>query len=190
MEVLRRMEGEDERVRVIARDRNDGTYVCKNVGLLRAGGEYVAFQDSDDWSHPDRLGKSIAVLESEPEILAVTTDWVRMTTEGEMVLQNKNHYAYRACISLVFRREEMLRRSGFFDSVRAEGDGEFESRIKRLFGEHRLVNCPVAPELRPRASRIDHHQRAVRTDPRPGKARSGGIPQGLPEVARGDRRRT
>ena len=142
LEALRRMEGEDERVRVVAKDRNDGTYVSKNVGMLRARGVYVAFQDSDDWSHPDRLGKSISVLESEPEVLAVTTDWVRMTTEGELVLQNKNHYAYRACISLVFRREEMLRRSGFFDSVRAEGDGEFEHRIKLLFGEHRLVNYP------------------------------------------------
>ena len=142
LEVLRRMEGEDERVQVISKDRNDGTYVCKNMGMLRARGTYVAFQDSDDWSHTDRLGKSIAVLESRPEIVAVTTNWVRMTTEGSMVLQNKNHYSYRACISTVFRREEMLQRSGFFDSVRAEGDGEFENRIKILFGEHRVVNYP------------------------------------------------
>ena len=142
LEVLRLMEGEDERMQVMAKDRNDGTYVSKNVGMLRASGKYVAFHDSDDWSHPDRIGKSIAVLESRPEIVAVTTNWVRMTTEGDMVLQNKNQYSYRACISLVFRREEMLQRSGFFDSVRAEGDGEFERRINLLFGEHRVVNYP------------------------------------------------
>ena len=103
---------------------------------------FVAFQDSDDWSHPDRLAKSIAVLESEPEIIALTTNWVRMTSDGNMILQNKNRYSYRACISLVFRKEEGLQRSGFFDSVRAEGDAEFERRISIPFGEHRVVNYP------------------------------------------------
>ncbi len=142
LEALRRMAGEDERMRVVSKDRNDGTYVSKNVGLLQASGKYVAFQDSDDWSHPDRLGKSVAVLESRPDLVAVTTNWVRLTTDGELILQNKNHYSYRACISMVFRREEMLQRLGFFDSVRAEGDGEFEIRIKILFGEERIVNFP------------------------------------------------
>ena len=109
---------------------------------IAPNGEFVAFQDSDDWSHPDRLGKSIATLASEPEIVALTTNWVRMTTEGNLILQNKNRYSYRACISLVFRRKELLQRSGFFDSVRAEGDAEFERRISILFGEHRVVNYP------------------------------------------------
>ena len=140
LEALRLMESEDERMQVIAKDRNDGTYVSKNVGMLRAKGEFVAFQDSDDWSHPDRLGKSVAVLASKPEIVALTTNWVRMTTEGNFILQNKNRYSYRACISLVFRKKELLQRSGFFDSVRAEGDAEFERRISILFGEHRVVN--------------------------------------------------
>ena len=142
LQVLRLMESADERMQVIAKNRNDGTYVSKNVGILQANGEFVAFQDSDDWSHPDRLGKSIATLASEPEIVALTTNWVRMTTEGNLILQNKNRYSYRACISLVFRRKELLQRSGFFDSVRAEGDAEFERRISILFGEHRVVNYP------------------------------------------------
>ena len=142
LEALRLMEREDERIQVIAKEQNDGTYVSKNTGLLRAKGEFAAFQDSDDWSHPDRLGKSIAVLEAEPDIVALTTNWVRMTTDGDMILQNKNRYSYRACISLVVRREEVLQRSGFFDSVRAEGDAEFERRISLLFGEHRVVNYP------------------------------------------------
>lgn len=142
LEVLRFMEAKDERMQVIVKEKNEGTYVSKNTGLLRARGEFVAFQDSDDWSHPDRLGKSIAVLESEPEVVALTTNWVRMTTEGNMILQVKNEYSYKALISLVFRRQEVLRRLGFFDSVRAEGDGEFERRGRILFGKHRVVNCP------------------------------------------------
>ena len=142
LEALRLMESEDERMQVIAKDKNDGTYVSKNIGLLHAKGEFVAFQDSDDWSHPDRLGKSIAVLESEPEIVALTTSYARMTTEGNLILQRSSRYSLKAYISLVFRREEVLQRSGFFDSVRAGGDTEFERRTSILFGEQRVVSYP------------------------------------------------
>ena len=140
LETLRLLESKDERIQVIAKDANDGTYVSKNMGMLRASGEFMAFQDSDDWSHPDRLGKSIAVLTAKPEIVALTTNWVRMTTEGSLVLQITNRFSYKACISLVFRRSEVLQRLGFFDSVRAEGDSEFERRTQILFGEHRVVD--------------------------------------------------
>ena len=142
LQALRLLESEDERMQVIAKDRNDGTYVSKNIGMLRAKGEFVTFQDSDDWSHPDRLGKSVAVLASKPEIVALTTNWVRMTTEGNFILPKHNRYSHKACISMMFRKQEVLQRSGFFDSVRAEGDSEFEKRIGVLFGEHRVVNYP------------------------------------------------
>ena len=140
LEALRLLEGKDERMQVIAKDRNDGTYVSKNIGLLRAEGEYVTFQDSDDWSHPDRLGKSVAVLESKPEIVALTTSYVRMTKEGNLILQRSSHYSLKAYISLVFRRDDVLRRSGYFDSVRAGADTELERRISIQFGEPRVVN--------------------------------------------------
>ena len=142
VEALRLMESEDARLQVIAKGRNDGTYVSKNTGLLRASGELVAFQDSDDWSHPDRIGKSIAVLASEPEIVALTTSYARMTGEGGLNLRTSGGYTTKAYISLMFRRKEILERAGFFDSVRAEGDAEFEKRNTILFGTNAIVNFP------------------------------------------------
>ena len=170
LETLRLLEEEDERMQVIAKDTNDGTYVSKNLGMLRARGEFMAFQDSDDWSHPDRLGKSIAVLASEPEIVALTTNWVRMTTEGDLILKGTNRYAYKSCISLVFRRKEVLQRSGFFDSVRAGADTEFEVRNGILFGEHRVATYawPLAfGRVRPES---------ITADAEYGLARFGGRP--------------
>ena len=170
LEMLRLLEAEDERMQVMAKDRNDGTYVSKNAGMLLANGEFMAFQDSDDWSHPDRLGKSIAVLESEPEIVALTTNWVRMTTEGNMVLQIKNEYSYKALISLVFRRQEVLQQLGFFDSVRAEGDSEFERRSSILFCKHRVVSYPWPlsfGRVRPESITADEELGLVRGTGRP-----------------------
>lgn len=142
VEALRLLEGKDERMKVIAKDTNDGTYVSKNIGMLRATGELVAFQDSDDWSHPERLGKSVAALEAEPHVVALTTSYARMTSEGDLILQRNNQYSFKSYISLMFRKEEVLQRAGFFDSVRAEGDSEFERRLNILFGERRVVNYP------------------------------------------------
>ena len=142
LEMLRSLENNHKCLQVITKNTNEGTYVSKNMGILRARGKYVAFQDSDDWSHPDRLGKSIAVLESRPDILALTAEWVRMTTEGDLIIQNKNLYSYRSFISLVLRREEVVARAGFFDSVRAEADGEYINRITLMFGDDRVVHFP------------------------------------------------
>ena len=140
LDVLRSLENNHKCLQVITKNTNEGTYVSKNMGILRARGKYVAFQDSDDWSHPDRLGKSIAVLESRPDILALMAEWVRMTTEGDLIIQNKNLYSYRSFISLVLRREEIVARAGFFDSVRAEADGEYINRITLMFGDDRVLH--------------------------------------------------
>ncbi len=158
LEALRRIESGDRRVRVIARDGNAGTYVCRNVGLLRARGEFVAFQDSDDWSHPDRIGKSVAVLASAPGTVALTTGQVRMTAEGALVPKTDlqavpnagspggavtiKHYLHPAPVSLVFRGNEVLQRAGFFDAVRFGADSEFERRLGVLFGEDRVAHRP------------------------------------------------
>ena len=142
LEVLRCLAHDDRRMRVIAKTNNDGTYVSKNLGIKECRGEYVALQDSDDWSHPDRLGKCIALLEEQSEVVALTTEWMRMTNQGTLIIQSTTKCVYRACISLVFRRQEVLTRAGFFDSVRAEGDAEYIERLEAIFGAQRVLELP------------------------------------------------
>jgi hypothetical protein len=133
-DILEGLERRDPRLRTILKTGNDGTYVAKNLGLLQARGCYVALQDADDWSHPDRLAKSVAVLAARPEVVGLTTDWLRMTSDGEAVVKAGGQNAHVCCISLVFRREPVLRRVGFFDSVRIEGDMEYIRRMGLAFG--------------------------------------------------------
>lgn len=134
-DILREFERRDSRVRVILKSTNDGTYVSKNMGLLQARGAYVALQDSDDWSHPDRIAKSVAALEANPRLIGLTTDWLRMTSEGEIVIKSGGQISHVCCISLVFRREPAVEKAGFFDSVRIEADMEYIRRLNLLFGE-------------------------------------------------------
>ena len=173
MKVLRELARSDRRMRVVAKPTNDGTYVSKNMGIKAATGHYVALQDSDDWSHPERLGKSIAILEARPDIVALTTEWLRMTTQGDIVIQSTTKCAYRSCISLVFRREGVTSRAGYFDSVRAEGDAEYIERIKTIFGEPAVLELPWLLAFgRIRSGAISQHAKVgmIRGRARPARA--------------------
>lgn len=129
----------DSRVKPVLKTQNDGTYVSKNLGLLQALGEYVALQDSDDWSHPDRIGKSVSVLQSRSDLMALTTDWLRMTNEGGLMIKAGGQISHVCCISLVFRRAPVVDAIGFFDSVRIEADMEYIRRIQLAFGRRSLA---------------------------------------------------
>lgn len=136
--ILTELERSDPRIKLILKSTNDGTYVSKNLGLLQAQGEFAAFQDSDDWSHPDRLACSIGVLLRNPEIVGLTTDWLRMTTSGDIVIKAGGQISHLCCISLVFRRGPVMSRIGFFDSVRIAADLELIQRIGLVFGAKRV----------------------------------------------------
>lgn len=141
LRILRRAAEADGRVRLILRDINEGTFVSKNRGILEAGGDYLAFHDSDDWSHPDRLSCSLGLLEARPELRGMVASWVRMTDDGNPLIQSSGDIVHPSCISLVFRRE-VMETVGFFDSVRFGADSEFIARMRLAFGERNVPTLP------------------------------------------------
>lgn len=52
----------DTRVRYVKQE-NLGACVARNTGIAEAKGEYIAFHDSDDIWHPDKLEKQMKVIE-------------------------------------------------------------------------------------------------------------------------------
>ncbi|RAH14099.1 MAG: hypothetical protein CMB56_006635 [Methanobacteriota archaeon] len=125
----------DKRIIPIKLETNGGTYVAKNHGLLRAKGKYVAFHDSDDWCHPDKLKLQIQKLEQNSELVGVTTGYIRVDENSNIIYRGKGAIRH-ACISLMFRRDIIMSNIGFFDSVRVSADSEFERRIHTVFGKN------------------------------------------------------
>jgi glycosyltransferase involved in cell wall biosynthesis len=64
---LRELARQDRRIRVLAPGRL-GAAAAYNYGVEHAAGEYVARQDFDDRSYPDRLRLQVAFLDAHPDV--------------------------------------------------------------------------------------------------------------------------
>jgi glycosyltransferase involved in cell wall biosynthesis len=74
-EILRELAGRDSRVRAFSPGRL-GIAVAANYGVSQARGEYIARQDFDDRSYPDRLRLQVALLDAHPKVGVVGGHYV------------------------------------------------------------------------------------------------------------------
>lgn len=80
----------DSRVKYDRLDKNSGACVARNKGVQLAKGEYIAFQDSDDEWHEDKLEKQIACLESnKADICFCSLNNICLNGEKEIIPKNK-----------------------------------------------------------------------------------------------------
>lgn len=77
----------DSRIRYIGLEKNKGAPAARNKGILAAKGDYIAFQDSDDAWHPQKLEKQMtAFMNAPPEVGVVYTGFLRVNGEEQEYL--------------------------------------------------------------------------------------------------------
>jgi hypothetical protein len=132
--VLKAAAALDPRVKVIRMVVNGGTYVARNAGLDAATGEFVTFQDSDDWSHPLRLERQVAPLLADEAVFSTTSVGMRVTPD--LLVTRPGIPATRSynLSSLMIRRVAALTRVGYLDPVRKGADAEYVERSRAVFG--------------------------------------------------------
>lgn len=128
----------DPRVKSIYLKKNGGTYVAKNHGLKIAEGKYVLCQDSDDWAHPEKVQKLVTALRENPNLAGVVNGLVRLSTESG-IQRKPGGFLRRDASSLIYNAEKVSKSIGYYDSVRAGGDGEFQFRLERMYGQDNVV---------------------------------------------------
>src|SRR5579859_7632126 len=67
------LRGFGDRIHVIEQ-ANRGAAAARNAGVAVATGEYVAFLDADDEWLPQKLAKTVPVLEGSPAVVLVFSD--------------------------------------------------------------------------------------------------------------------
>ena len=114
-----------DRIRCI-RQEHSGVSAARNRGIRAAQNDWIAFLDSDDHWHKQKLQRQVEAVEANAEYLAVHTDeiWIR---SGVRVNPGKRHqkrsgwifhYCLRLCLispSSILLHRSLLDESGLFD---------------------------------------------------------------------------
>lgn len=143
-EVLRAATALGERIRLVKLAVNAGTYAARNAGVEAAGGEFAAFQDSDDWSHPRRLELQVRPMLEDRRLVATTSDGLAVTDQLLLTRPGVRSGRFNPS-SLVFRRNAVLGKVGWFDRVRKAADSEYIGRIEAAFGARRVRHLDSPP---------------------------------------------
>ncbi len=67
LDLLKKYEAVDSRIKILSYEKNQGLCKALNTCLQVAKGKYIARQDDDDISKPERLQKLVAFAEKHPE---------------------------------------------------------------------------------------------------------------------------
>jgi glycosyltransferase involved in cell wall biosynthesis len=65
------------------KQQNQGAGAARNHGINRSRGKYVAFLDADDLWLPGKLCEQIPLLDRDPELGLVYSDWSVVSEQGE-----------------------------------------------------------------------------------------------------------
>lgn len=155
-QLLRELASRDSRVRVFTPGRL-GLAGAANYGVRQATGEYIARQDFDDSSYPDRLRLQVAFLDAHPKVgvvggYYVLVDerrgerYVRMPpTEHSAIIMAMARYIPLANTIVTFRRQVWTDAGGYPDVadledlrlwLRAGKLGWQFANLPEILGEH------------------------------------------------------
>jgi glycosyltransferase involved in cell wall biosynthesis len=69
----------DERLMYVRQEKNRGVSAARNAGVQHSDTPWIAFLDSDDQWHPDKLQRQVAWLENHPDcrIMQTREIWIR-----------------------------------------------------------------------------------------------------------------
>ncbi|MFB3916262.1 MAG: glycosyltransferase family 2 protein [Terriglobales bacterium] len=82
----------DSRLRILDNERNLGLVASLNKGLAAAQGKYIARQDADDISLPERLERQVATLESQRDLLIIGGGALIIDAEGHPLREVSVYY--------------------------------------------------------------------------------------------------
>ncbi len=81
-EIVRELATKDRRIKLIENERNGGPGASRNRGIEHASGKFIAFCDSDDYWHPQKLEWQIKYME-ENDLFFSYGAYQRVTEDGE-----------------------------------------------------------------------------------------------------------
>ncbi len=133
-QVLKQAAALDERARLVELGENGGTYAARNAAIDLAAGEFLTFQDSDDWAHPDRIRVQAEQMQADPSLMLTVTNSIKIS--ADLLVQEVGRPTYTTNMpSTMIRLNEVRARVGYFHNIRKSADREYIMRVGAAFGE-------------------------------------------------------
>ena len=135
----------DRRIVFIDHPDNRGLTIRLNEGLARAKGEFIARQDADDISTPERLAIQTKYLSAHDDIVMVGSSSEKINEIGkssgvwlapESDLANKYHLCFGCPMahgSILFRKKEVMDSGGYDKNFPYAQDFDLYSRLGQRF---------------------------------------------------------
>lgn len=142
-EIVKISAKKDNRIRYHLLEKNMGTYFARSLGVYLANGEYVTFNDADDYSHHLRiefhLGETMV-----GDFDVTTSNYIRyepFTGEALETHGKTEHYGFIT----TFAKKEVFSKIGYFDLTTRGGDAEFSLRLKKFYNKQKIkhLSCPT-----------------------------------------------
>lgn len=138
----------DKRIKYIKNETNSGAAVSRNQALREAKGKWIAFLDSDDLWHPEKLEKQIRFMEKNGYKFTYTDYRIRLNSEwlpyvytGPNVVNRRKmrDYCYFSTITVMYDREFI----GLIqiEPIRKNNDYALWLKIIEKSPCHRLNEC-------------------------------------------------
>ncbi|MBX9888400.1 MAG: glycosyltransferase [Flavobacteriaceae bacterium] len=140
----------DDRIIIIAKDKNSGYTNSLNYGLSIAKGKYIARMDGDDICMPERFKKQVLFLEANPDIVLCGTSYAVIGEKGICVLPEaheeiKIKLLSGNCIvhpSVMFRKDVLLVNNLMYDVLMEPAeDYDLWVRLSSMGKLHNLQEC-------------------------------------------------
>jgi len=146
--IVKKFAGQDPRIKIIKNDHNLGLTRSLNEGLKVARGKYIARQDADDLSFPERLQIQYSYLENRPEISLIGSSAVLIDGQGKKIghyLKKNNPQktaqtlTRRNCVlhpSIMFRNKQSVYREKFYYAQ------DYDLYLTLLTAGKKITNLP------------------------------------------------
>jgi len=134
-EDLQALAAADHPVRILVhRQPNAGTSAARNAGIRLASGDFIAFLDSDDTWHEEKIARQLAVFDAHPRLALVgcVTQGMAVFRGQHLVpieIDNLLFRNYLLTPGVMVRREVLESAGGFADDMRRCEDYDLWLRI-------------------------------------------------------------
>ena len=107
-QLMQKYENDDSRIICFKNEQNLGLPASLNIGIANAKGRYIARQDADDYSFPERLQKQFDFMEQNSSIHLCGTNCRRVDIEGNVIYEKTIYAKIKDFKSFLFERKSIF----------------------------------------------------------------------------------